>query len=263
MANIFEIENKLQAVFNELEENGGELTEELAQELEITQENLKNKIDSYCQVITLYKSEDTCCKEEKQRINNIQKTKKNVIEKLKNILLNAVEQFGNDGKSGNKVIETPTHKLFTKASYKYTADEQRLQTLAHYWLDYMRELHKTGILETGDGVDFQAALDCVNQIIESAMKTPDEFGNTPVEEFIPYTLEDLRSITYNVSFGTTLYDLFTSDIYNDLSRAVLSYHGIENTELSLNKDVDAIAETYGDDKITIAQPVRNVSLTIK
>ena len=94
MANIFEIGDKLKAIFSELEENGGELTEELAAELEITQENFEEKIESYCQVLTMYKSDSECCKNEKARLDAIKKVKDNTIDRIKAKLLEAVQLYG-------------------------------------------------------------------------------------------------------------------------------------------------------------------------
>ena len=41
---IFSIEADLEAIFMELEDNGGELTPELEDKLKITQENFENKV---------------------------------------------------------------------------------------------------------------------------------------------------------------------------------------------------------------------------
>ena len=55
--NIFEIQQELLDIFAELEENGGELTEELEQKLNVTQENFKTKVKGYSDVIKVNKSE--------------------------------------------------------------------------------------------------------------------------------------------------------------------------------------------------------------
>ena len=52
MASIYNITTELEDIFLELEENGGELTPELAERLAITQDNLKSKLDSYRKAYT-------------------------------------------------------------------------------------------------------------------------------------------------------------------------------------------------------------------
>ena len=49
--NIWQIQQDLLDIFNELEDNGGELTPELEEKLAVTQEDFKNKIKSYGEVI--------------------------------------------------------------------------------------------------------------------------------------------------------------------------------------------------------------------
>ena len=44
--NIWQIQQDLLDIFNELEDNGGELTPELEEKLAVTQEDFKNKIKS-------------------------------------------------------------------------------------------------------------------------------------------------------------------------------------------------------------------------
>ena len=49
--NIYEISQTLLDIHNELEENGGELTEELEKALTITQADFKQKVRDYASVI--------------------------------------------------------------------------------------------------------------------------------------------------------------------------------------------------------------------
>ena len=81
--NIWKIDEKLQSLIEEIEENGGEFTEEQEQELALTQEEFNNKVDSYCAIIDKYQSYADTCKNEKKRINEIQKVRENIITKLK------------------------------------------------------------------------------------------------------------------------------------------------------------------------------------
>ena len=59
--NIFEISKELESVFDELEENGGELTEELEEKLSISQDEFRSKVDAYLSVIRHTESDIDCC----------------------------------------------------------------------------------------------------------------------------------------------------------------------------------------------------------
>ena len=56
---IFSIEADLEAIFMELEDNGGELTPELEDKLKITQENFENKVSKYVKAIRYYEDNVT------------------------------------------------------------------------------------------------------------------------------------------------------------------------------------------------------------
>lgn len=260
MANIFEIGDHLKAIFNELEENGGELTEELAADLEITQENFKDKIESYCQVITMYKSEVECCKEEKDRVNNIQKTKKNIIERIVERLLFAVQLYGETGKSGNKIINLPTRKLYTTSRTSVNENESRKGKLAYYLISYIKELNQNGVLELGEEVDINSLLEPINAIAKSEYEILDEFGNTPVEEFIPYTLADLQAVKLDINTSISFYDLLTSHykIGYLIANDEIPY---SNTEV--DKDIAKAILQDDPSRLTVGELIKKDSLTIK
>ena len=260
MPNIFELGYELQKVFEAIEENDGELTPELEEELNITQENFKDKIEAYCQALTIYTSDVDCCKEEKLRINNIQNVKKNNIERIKQRLLEAVELFGEIGKSGNKVIETPTRKLFTKGSTSIEENELRKIKLTQYVIDFIRELQQQGILELGEEIDINGFLASINAIAKADYETPDEFGNTPVEEFIPYTIYDLEVINVTCSFEKPLSALLTKNA--NLGYAIATNPFSFDINSSINKDgTKTLLKT--DAKITVASESKKTSIVIK
>ena len=63
MANIYQISQELLAIFDELEENGGELTPELEEQLNITREEFKDKIKSYSNVVKMLENDIVDIKE--------------------------------------------------------------------------------------------------------------------------------------------------------------------------------------------------------
>lgn len=265
MPNIFELGTTLQKVFEEIEENGGELTPELEAELDITSQNFKDKIEAYCQVLTMYNSDIECCKNEKDRINSIQKTKKNNVERIKQKLLEAVEEFGEIGKKGNKVIETPIRKLFTKELTSIEENETRRNNLVCHFLNFIGELSQQGILELGEDIDVNGLLASINANAKAEYELPDEFGNSPVEEFVPYTIADLQAIKLNITESVSLYNMITRDSVVGNLIASDEIHPIGS---ELDKDIakailnDALLSEEAS-PLTVGSFVKKTSLTIK
>lgn len=117
-SSLFSIKAELQDIILQLEE--GEATDELIEKLRISEDHLKEKLDSYVKIIRRYSNDVNECKAEKDRVNQIQKTRSNTVERLKNLVLDAVLMFGTTSKSGNKVIEAPTYKLFSRNTNSYS-----------------------------------------------------------------------------------------------------------------------------------------------
>ena len=259
MPNIFELGTNLQKVFEAIEENDGVLTPELEEELDITSQNFKDKIESYCQVLTMYKSDIDCCKNEKDRINSIQNVKKNTVERIKQRLLEAVEKFGEIGKKGNKIVETPTRKLYTQERSSIEENELRSKKLVQYVLDFIRELQQQGILELGEEIDINGFLASINAIAKAEHETPDEFGNPPLEEWIPYTLGDLYAVNISFNSENSLYSILTN--VSSIGMFIASNPFVGNIDSSLDKDVTKAL--IGNQEITVAQQTNKTNIVIK
>lgn len=91
---LFDIEQSYLAIVAELEENGGELTPELEEALEVTKENFEEKFKAYRQVIVALEANINHYKDEKNRLNNKQKTQSNIITRLKERMIQGVRMFG-------------------------------------------------------------------------------------------------------------------------------------------------------------------------
>ena len=250
---LYQISDELQLLLNEIEENGGEITEEQEKELEISQEELGNKVENYCNAITILKSEEECAKNEKKRLNDMQNVKKNLIERLKQTLLKTVIRFGYDGKSGNKVLEGVNHKLFTKNSKSLVVDEERFNQLGQYVKRYLIELYKEGILETGENIDVSGMLGAINAIHKA---------DCEVEEkpFAPFTESDLATINFRFDYFISFNSLMQGKA-NDVTKLMLSPNAV------LNYEPDSILKTYletvEESDITYAYLESKPSLTIK
>ena len=109
MASIFDISEEYLKIIQELEESGGEITPELEERLNITREQLESKLKAYYAIIKQNEALIDLSKDEKNRLNDRQKTKENLIDRLKKIVVYTVEQFGEvKPKAKNKSLNFDT-----------------------------------------------------------------------------------------------------------------------------------------------------------
>lgn len=116
---IYAIQQEYVNLIEELEENGGELTEELEAILMKNEEDFKQKVKNYVFIIKEKESSLTLLDDEIRRLQALKKTRKTVVEKLENTILNALLLYGKiDNKSGVVRYEGDTFKLSTRKSNK-------------------------------------------------------------------------------------------------------------------------------------------------
>ncbi len=100
-----------------MEENGGEVTDEIMEDLAIRRENFQHKAEAYSKFILKLESEADQAAAEIKRIQAIKKTKENTATRLRETLRDALMVFGNENpKTGNKAFETALFKLSLRKS---------------------------------------------------------------------------------------------------------------------------------------------------
>ena len=251
MANLYNIEKDLLDLFAEIEANDGVITDEQLEALNIKEEELQNKLDSYYKAIQNWKADMAVCKEEEKRIYNTRKKYENRIEKLKAIMLTTVNLFGTEGKN-NKFIELPTARIFTKSSKSVEIDEERIALLINAMICFITEAYNNDCLYTGNNVDFAGILQAINANV-IAEQGPD---------FKPYTIDDLAILSVDVTYNGSFMTMFTGK--EKVLELIASLY--INTVVKQNTPKDAFKytiEVNGEDKITIAKLVNNQSLQIK
>lgn len=253
MSSLYQISEDILRIFNEVELNEGEITDDQYNALTIKQEELKAKLDAYVKAIKSWEADEKALKDEKKRFNDRQNVFKNRIERLKAAALQAVLTFGEQGKS-NMFIELPTCRLFSRASKSVEVDESRIHIFMEEFERYVRELVDAGVLYAGKDVDLQGILDVINANCRA----------THGEDFEEFTLNDLIALKINVSQTASVYDLFKS------GRA-LQLYGNEpiytHMEVATSKDdwktiIDS-SKLAGTSAPTMAKVVVNQSLQIK
>ena len=115
MASIFDINGEYLKIIQELEESGGEITPELEERLNITREQLESKLKAYYAIIKQNEALIDLSKDEKNRLNDRQKAKENLIDRLKKVVAYTVEQFGEvKPKAKNKSLSFDTLSVSLK-----------------------------------------------------------------------------------------------------------------------------------------------------
>lgn len=249
---IFSIEADLEAIFMELEDNGGELTPELEDKLKITQENFENKVSKYVKAIRYYEDNVTILKGRKKNIEDLLKVRENRAKRLRSVVSDAVIRYGIKGKSGNSVLELWDAKLFTRNTEAIEFKEDRIAILTAEFFEYARELYNQGILETGEDIDPAGMLDAINAVCVA------KYG----EDFVYFTLGDLANTRYKVSFSLTPKELLTDTQYILKAFSALTY--CSDVEFCTPKDsIKGYMKTIDENDLSIAELKVNTSISIK
>lgn len=252
MASLYQISKDILDIFVEIE-NQEEVTDNQYELLCIKEEELKSKLDSYVKAIKSFEADEKALKDEKKRFNDRQTVLKNRIDRLKKAALNAVLEFGQQGKS-NMYIELPAFRLSSRTTSSVEIDEDRINIFIEEFERYVRELVDAGILYAGKDVDLQGILDCINANIRA------NYG----EDFEPFTINDLIAIKINVSQTASVYDLFKSGLALNLYGKEPINTKMENVTTKDDwKTIIECANTTNTYQPTMAKIVKNQSLQIK
>ena len=254
MVSIYNIQQNLLDIFNQIEENYGEITPELEEQLNISKDEFEDKIKSYTCVIHQLESDLCAIKEEKARLDSIKKSKEKTIESLKRIMVEAIQLFGNTSKSGTKFIDYGTGKVSLRKSESIEIDDDKLKVFTNRFISYFSWLRYQNTFD-------QTELDC-KEITDYCNQA---HGNDFDEDAIlpDFTEDDMAKIQADLDFRISLKDIITTEKGRSLIRAILEY----NTVVSAKPVVDKKAikdEVKSDNTIpTFATYVVKQNVTIK
>ena len=235
MSSIFDIQQDLTSIFEELEENGGELTEDLYEKLNISQEEFRSKVEAYINVIKSAKNDIELCKQENKRLKDRQKVKENLIDRLSKIIISAVEQFGDTTKTGTKFLDYGTGRISVK-----NTESVELNTLNS---------------QICNDVDCQ---EIINDVINTS-KSEDVDFRYPIE-IEKLNVEDICALDTKITFTVNLGDLMQGEGF-DFIRHFLRYNNNYKIEDGTSKsDVKELCKT---DDLHVAKIVNNKNLMIK
>lgn len=253
MQNLYEISEELISIFNEIEYNDGEATEEQLQALEIAQENLQEKLSSYKKAIRVWEGDINACKEEEKRIKNVRTIRENRINKLKDRMLFAIQQFGYDGKPNkqgktNKFYELPDGRIFTRTTESTEINENRINILINLIIEICNEHGE--LTKVANDNWYNNVLNLINEKLHIYYESQEDF-----------TLDDLNILTFNYTVEVNILDLILkyASFIEEYTEQGLPFLGLSCTP---NKTMVKLA-LQCDKDITIAKLKETESLTIK
>ena len=253
--NIWQIQQELLSIFDELEENGGELTEELEQQLAINQEDFRSKVENYTNVIKSVKADIAAIDEETKRLAALKKSKNTLIERLSKVIINAIEMFGETTKAGGKFFDYGTGKVSIRNSQKVVLDDDKIEAISD-------ELCKAIACEAMMGNASNREDFTFEDIIQRCKNHTkyDETGQV-VEASEDVTKEDIQSTAVEITFRENIVNLMKGDGYNHLKQLFMYNSGI-----SMIPKIDKTQlknELKDTTDITIGKIEPNKTLTIK
>lgn len=252
MRSLYTIKQNLFEALSRIEENEGVMEEEDELLLKIAEDNFELKLEEYRQVITILEGDINTCKAEEARIKAFRQSKEKMIERLKKEIIDAVNQFGDINKSGNRFVETPTCKFMIRNSKSVEYDDKRSRELSESVMSYIIELRNAGVLTQGEVPDWQGILDAINKIAESESMVNGS-------DFTPYTIDDLLNVKFNTSVVCTIQDIFNSgatfvDGINTVPGTVEINSALSKTDIKdaiKNNAVFSLADMKTNQSVTI------------
>ena len=149
MKNLFNIDAELYEVYNEIENNGGEMTPELEATLEITEAERLTKGEGYVYVIKQLRSQSDMIKSEVKRLQELAKRYENSAQILADTLLQSVVAHGQ--------IKTALVTISSRKSKAVSITDESL--LKAEFMRIKTEPNKTAIKEALEaGQEVQGAL---------------------------------------------------------------------------------------------------------
>lgn len=250
--NIYNIEQELLSIFDEIEENGGELTPELESKLVITQDTFKEKVKDYTNVIKLLNDDILSIKEEQTRLKTLADKKQKTIERLNKILLAAINEFGNTKKSGVKYIDYGTGEISIRKSKAVDVDKTLLIAIGRAIQLNTNYIRNTNQLDVVDRLD----ADHVISLSETGFDDEENVGyNVSLNDLYHTNTE----ITINIP-TSSLFDGTNYDIIKEIAKRDIDFKSVSSVnKTELKKEL----EENGACAPNIARLVENQNITIK
>lgn len=244
--NIYQIQEELLNAYDELEENGGELTPELEEKLTITQEEFKTKIKDYTSLIKSLESDIKECKEEQERLKKYRNRKEKLHDKLEEILIKAINDFGDEKKTGVRYIDYGTGEASIHKSTAADVNEPLVEDIGKYVERVVTFNKECNQLDVYDRFDQETSIKELSKV--TGYKITDS---------------DLNCVDLSLEVNVPIKDLFNGAGYSVL-REIAKYSAQYKLSAEVSKSyVKPILQQNGSAFPNIAKLKTNESLTIK
>lgn len=246
--NIYQIKQEFINIFDELEENGGELTDELAEKLAITQEEFKEKAKAYTNAIKLFKQDIESIKLEQKRLKDFADKKQKIIDRLTNILIASIEEFGDAKPSGVKYIDYGTGEISIRRSVTVDVDNNVLLNIEHGINSFITDYKNNRQLDTLSQIN-------PNELLEYIKSDPEANQN-----LVP---NDVSYATINLNVKIPVADLIQGNALNTLKEAVKYTSAFTIKSDAAKADLKPQLQVDGSCAPNLARLVENKTLQIK
>lgn len=250
---IFDIDKELYALYDEIEEAGGEITPEIEEKLELNGQEMTNKVKSIINYINKLKADLLAIKSETDRLAKLKKSKENTIKGLTKLVIFAIKNYGKEDKSGKKWIDWGTGKVTIRKSETIEVNSKKLEAINDMLKVTFANGIYTGTLNQNSSVDEQALLDAI-------VNTAKDSGNYECSEI---EIEDLDDVNIEVTVPVKLTDLLKGDGYQLMTNIGAVNRDGWKFKPSVDKKLMKVKIKDDGCVSNIAEIVENDNLTIK
>lgn len=207
---IFQIDAELMNVFQELEENGGELTPEMEETLQNGGEAITSKVKSMCSYIEYLKSDNDLIDKELDRLKALKKSKTTTISSITKLIIWAIERYGIADKKGKQWIDWKTGKVSVRPSKSVEVYQDKIDAVVDNVNMTFTNAAFTNNFHNAKAIDVPA-------LIDSLQHNQDKDGrNNPIE----IEESDLSAIDVDVIMSVPLTNILDGTGFNTVANIV-------------------------------------------
>ena len=253
--NIWQIQQDLLSIFCELEENGGELTEKLEQQLAISQEDFRSKVESYTNVIKSVKADIAAIDQESKRLSELKKSKTAMVDRLSKVIIEAVDRFGDTTKTGGKFFDYGTGKVSIRNSQKVELDEDKLECMANEYAKCIVFENMLGNASNRENITF---IEMIQRCKEHKITNIDCIVDDPYD----ITRNDIERSSFDISISASMEDMICCEGYKAVKELCSAFGNNLTIKPKVSKDY-VKQGILSNEEITVGEIVNNQTLTIK
>ena len=254
--NIWQIQQELLSIFNELEENGGELTEELEQQLAISQEDFRSKVENYTNVIKSVKEDIAAIDQESKRLAELKKSKTAMVDRLSKVIIEAVDKFGDTTKNGGKFFDYGTGKVSIRNTQKVELDDDKLECMANEYAKCLSFERMLGGASNRENITKE-------ELIQRCKEHKTTNLDIVVDDPYDITVGDIERAGFEITVRVGMEDMLCNEGYQSIKHLCEEF-GVDPTITpKIDKTLLKTCLVNNNEDVSFAKVVPNKTLTIK